>query len=775
MTVRNNADTAARVPSRAKLKANDEDARRAALARAKAQAEAAARRTAEALKKKVSDAVGLTSGFKAASKAPVALGGKPNAPTTSTAGNSIPAKDLTLANAAVSSPSVKPLGSVGAKKPEDLTKYFPDLKGADKATLKKVWDAMNDVATGSPAAKLKGLATLAKQFPTTINNVLDKLGVKDAKLAKLATNSDVLTALSTLTDPAKSAADKFKAAQSLAKSVGKTFTTDDLKDVLGKLGLKDAELARLKKFAELAKLPQLAKLATDSAALDALLTLTDPAKSPANKAKAVLSLAKSVGDSFKPEELKGVLQTALKGLPAAEKLVDAVATWADRSKSGLEKAKATFDLARALKDFTGDAFPKLANGLRTLDGPLKAVGATLTLLDPAASIGDKALAAAQLAAEIPDLKKNLAAFKELLSKAGVKNAEQVAEEAAKAAKVAVKGLNPKLVASLTEAGTRQLSELATRVGPDKLEQVLKGITDKEALTALTGQLSKLDDAAARRLLDTLSGLEHGVLQKALKNPELAESLGKLASRLDDDGARFIGKLVKDFDEAGLKALTKFTGELGHDALKNALKVLGPIADKGGSKVAGQALKVLDSVLVKMGVKVTGEVAEKVLKNLVKAVPLAGAVPNLIDAAKYGKEAAKELRGKNKDLGMFAANMAKLNVLDGAVGVLMDATGVGLVADVATSVAFSAVELAGDIAFEAEKRKMLADPKNYQAPDWMKAVNLAVAAAQGPAGAIELAAYYGPEGAAQLTRWGIEKGAKGAIELARSLFRIRARP
>ena len=42
----------------------------------------------------------------------------------------------------------------------------------------------------------------------------------------------------------------------------------------------------------------------------------------------------------------------------------------DPNKTGLEKAKATLELASALKDFTGAEFPKLANSLRSLDGPL---------------------------------------------------------------------------------------------------------------------------------------------------------------------------------------------------------------------------------------------------------------------------------------------------------------------------------------------------------------------------------------------------------------------
>ncbi len=683
MTVRNDsaaAAAAAKARAEAAARARAEAARRAAEAKARAEAAAAAKRKA-AEQKKIDEAAKKNDAFKAGVKTPVALDGKPTAPS---------AAAITASTSATPSTTDKPLGATGAKKPEDLPKYFPELKGADKETVKKAWDAMNKVASGTPSEQLKGLADLSKQFPTTVGNVLDKLGVKDNKLAKLATNPKALSALSTLTDPKKGAADK---------------------------------------------------------------------------AQAALQLAQAAGSTLKPEELSSTLKTALGSLPAAEKLVSAVATWSDPNKSGLDKAKATLDLASALKDFTGAEFPRLANELRALDGPLKAAGAALKLLDPKASAQDRALAAAQLAAELPDLKQNLTAFKDLLTRAGVKDAAQVAEAGVKAADVAVKGLDPKLASTLTEAQTKQLGDLATKVGPDKLEALLKGVSDKQALEALTGQLGKLDDAAARRLVSTLGGLEQGVLQKALKNPELAESLGKLATNLDDAGTKVVSKLVKDFDEAGLKALTKLTDNLGPDALKNAVKVLGPIADKGGSKLAGQALKVLDSALLKMGVAITGEVAEKVLKNLVKIVPLAGAIPNAIDAVKYGKEAL-ELRNQNKDLGMFAANMAKLNVLDGVVGTALDLTGVGAAVNIGVGVGFSALELAGDIAFDAEKKKMLADPKNYQAPDWMKAVNLGAAAAQGPGGMVELAAYYGPEGAAQLTQWGIEKGVKGAIDVAK---------
>ncbi|MFO0595929.1 MAG: Dauer Up-regulated [Myxococcaceae bacterium] len=673
MTVRNDGSSSAAAAAQAAAAA--EAARKAAEAK-KAAAEAAAKAAAEAAAKKKAAATPTKDAYASKKTEKVALDGRPSAPSATVATDK--------------QPPPPPVSDKLPKNPADLPKLFTELKGADKDTVKKAYDALNKLATGTESEKLKAMGDLYKQFPTTLGNVLDKMGVKDNKLVKIATNKDALNALSTLTDDKKGVADK---------------------------------------------------------------------------AQATLQLAKAVGDSIAPKDLQGVLGTVLKGLPAADKLIGAVSTWADPKKSGLDKAKATLEVASALKDFAGAEFPKLANDLRSLDGPLKAAGAALKLLDPKASTQDKIIAGAQLAAEIPDLGKNVEKFQELLTNFNVKDAKGIAEGATKAADVAVKGLDPKLAKSLTEAETKSLGELSKKYGEKEFEQVLKGIGDKEGLAALTKQLGGLDAAAGKRLLTSLGGLEHSVLNKALKNPELAESLAKLATKLDDEGAKTVGKMLKEFDEEALKSLTKFSDKLAPDALKDGLKVLGPVLDKGGSKVLGQGLKVLEHTLGKLGVKVTEEVAAKALKNIAKVVPLAGAIPNAIDAIKYGKESI-ELRDKNKDLGFFAQAIAGVNVADGVVGVVLDATGVGVAADVAVSVGFGAAELAMDIGFDQEKAKMQADPEHYQAPGWMKAVNIAYAAAQGPVGMANLAAYYGPEGAAQLVQWGVGTAAKGAVDLAK---------
>ncbi|MDC0713157.1 Dauer Up-regulated [Stigmatella sp. ncwal1] len=572
--------------------------------------------------------------------------------------------------------------------PEDLPKLFPELKDKPKAELKKAYDSMKKLVEGDFSEKAAALGELAGQFPDTTQNVLDKLGVKDNKLAKLATNKDALAALGKLTSKESSVADK---------------------------------------------------------------------------ASAALELANSAGEIFKPEELKGVLGKVLNGMPAGAKLADAIGAFTDPSKTGTDKAKATLELASALKDFAGKEFPKLANDLRKLDGTFRAAGAAITLLDPKASAQDKALAAAQLAAEIPDLSKDLTAFKDALKQYGVKGADAAVDQAAQLA--TVKGLDPSLAQKLTPEQLKGLESVATKVGPENLKGVLEGIKDPKALDGLVGQLGKLDDAAGKRLLKSLGGMEHGALAKALSDPKTLEQLGTLATKLDDAGADLIGKLAKDMDPDGLKMLLKFTDGVDGSALKTGLAGLKPLLEQGGGKLVGKGLKLLDGMLGKMGVEVTAEVAGKVFKNLAKAIPLAGAVPGLIDAAKFGQEAI-DLHGKNKDLGFYALVGANLNAADAVVGTVLDFTGVGAAVDLGVGAAFGVAELALELSFDAEKAKMEADPQNYQAPDWMKAVNLAAAAAMGPSGVAQLAAYYGPEGAAELTQWGIEKGAKGAVDLAK---------
>ncbi|MFT3712375.1 MAG: Dauer Up-regulated [Archangium sp.] len=543
-----------------------------------------------------------------------------------------------------------------------------------------------------------------------------------------------------------SAAEKLDALATLSK----TFP-DSIGSLLTKLGIADNKLA---------------KLSTNKEALAALAVLGDPKKNAAERAKGALDFAKLAGDVYAPKELQGVLKGALDALPAGSALAGAIGAFMDPTKTGPAKAKATLELASALKSFAGTRAPQLANDLRKLNGSMRAAGNALTLLDSEATAKDKALAGAQLLAEVPDLKKDLAAFKKFVEGGGAKDADELMKAMAVVGEVKVKGLDPRLAQKLSPADTARLQKLAERVTPEKLEPVLRALSnDPAALAALEKKLATLDDKAAGHLLTTVGGLESEVLQQALKDPHLLDTLGKLAGKLDAKTGEAVAKLVKDFDHGALKALGRFTEQMTADELAGSLKLIGPIVEAGNSKLTGKLFKGLEKLLDKMGVKLTGEAAMKALKTVGKLAPGVGTIPNAIDAAKFAKEAV-DLRDQNKDLGFLAVSIAGLNVADAAVGLILDATGVGVAGDVVASLGFGAVELALEIGFDAEKAKMQKDPKNYKAPDWVKGVNVAYAASMGPLGVGALAAYYGPEGAAQLVQWGVEKAAKGGIALAK---------
>ncbi|SET97970.1 Dauer Up-regulated [Stigmatella erecta] len=659
-------------------------------------AEEAARRAAEAAARRAAEAAAQKAAAEQAARAQNAASAKPQGapPPASRDGFSARSTAANQVRLDGAPPSPGPANAANAspvpEKAKDLGTLFPQLKDKPKEELEKLHKSMQKLVTGDFPAQAAALGELSKQFPEAKNALLDKLGLKDQKLVKLA---------------------------------------------------------------------------TDPTALKSLGTLTDPKATVAQKAQAALELANSAGTAFKPDDLKGVLKNVLDGLPAGAKLAEAIGTFTDPEATGTAKAKATLELAKSLQEFAGEAFPGLANDLRKLDGPLRAVSSAITLLDPSSSAKDKAVAAAQLATEIPDLKADLTGFKEALKQFKVRGAVQAVDEGALLAESAVKGLSPALASQMSPAQLTKLEELAKKTGPDELEGVLKGIRTPEALEGLVGKLDALDGDASKRLLKSLGGMEHGALGKVLSEPGMLDQLGTLATKLDDESAELVGKLAKDMDADGLKMLLKFTDGVDAGLLKTGLKGLGPLLEEGGGKLVGKGLQLMDGMLGKMGVEITADVAGKVFKNLAKAIPLAGAVPGVVDAVDYAQKAS-ELHGKNKDLGFLAMVGAGLNGADAVVGTVLDFTGVGAAVDLGVGAGFALAELALDIGFSAEKAKFDKDPKNYQAPDWVKTVNLAAAASMGPSGMASLAAYYGPEGAAELMQWGVEKGAKGAVALAK---------
>ena len=558
------------------------------------------------------------------------------------------------------------------KTPEDLKTLFPELKDATPEKLQAVFDAIQQVASGDISEKLKGLGTLAGAFPDTLSTVLEKLGIKDNKIVKLASDKDVLNSLATLSNPEASNMDKAKAALQLGSSICKVF---------------DAK------------------------------------------------------------EASELLKSALGAAGLSSELADAIAVWSDPNASGVEKGKATLSLANELKSFVGDQFPQLAGDLRLLDGSLKAVGAALTLMDPNASTSDKLLAAAQLATEIPDIGKDLQTFADHMRQIGVPGAT---------------------VDSIVQ-NLQNFDDVAGKVGAENLKKMVGSLAgNPDALSSLMSQLSTMDAADAKRLMGTLETLRPDVLTDVLGDDELLKNLANTAKNLDDDAAKTLGKVVSNMDADMLRSLTKLTGGASPEVLKAAIKGLAPLLENVDGKVIGEVLKAFDKTISKMGIAITGDLVEKVFKNLLKIVPAVGAAPSVADAARYA-QLSDEFKNKNKDLAAFAAVGARLNGGDAAVDIVtdvLDATGVGAAAglpvDIVAGAGFAGAELAVDILFEQEKEKFNADPQGYQAPDWMKAVNLV---GNDP---LTLITIYGPTGAQDLAQWGAGKFADAASAVTKAV-------
>lgn len=537
-------------------------------------------------------------------------------------------------------------------------------------------------------------------------------------------------------------AEQLAAAGELVKTFPKS-----LDKALEKVGLKDSKVGKLVK---------------DPEAFKALGTLVDEKATAAQKAKAAIALATSAGKAFAPKDLDGFLKKALGAGPAAQKFIDALTAFTDPSKTALDKGKAAFALASAVKDFAGKEFPAIADDLRKLDGAFKAVSSALTLLDPKADTKDKALAAAQLAVEIPDLKKDLSAFKDFLKSQGVKDADALAEGAVKLADTGVKGLAPELAQKLSPAQLETVKKLAASGDlKDALPKVLERTSDPKQLDAILAKVGTMDGKSAKALLETLGGLDREVMQKALAKTvdgrPMLEVLGELATKLPEKNKGSLAKVVARFDENALAKLAEVGSKVDGKAVGELLKV----AEKADSKLVGKALVGTAELLEKMGVKLTGEAALKLLKGVGKIIPIAGAAVSGVDAAKMYMEVANTKLPP--DLRFFALTAGNLNAVDTALGVI-EATGVGNV-DLPIQIALGAAEVAMDIAFSNEKAKFEADPANYRAPMWMKAVNVAAAAAQGPSGMVQLASIYGVEGAAVLVQDMAKAGAKGAIKLS----------
>ncbi|MBX7100830.1 MAG: Dauer Up-regulated [Myxococcaceae bacterium] len=567
-------------------------------------------------------------------------------------------------------------------------------------------------------------------------------GKTDAELGTIQQN------LAKLNDPSQDA--RLKAVADL----GKSFTDPaSVADAVKRMGVQDQAIVRI---------------ASNPEALKATATLTDPMQSPGDKSQALLTVAGATGDAFKDPQFQGAMKKALGGSPAAATLLDAVNGYTPNDLSASDKAKAAFDLAGRLKDFTKETLPQIAGRLGRIDHSFSAVAAAATLTNADASPKDKAVAAAQFALALPALKANVNALKDVFKKNGVQGADAAATEGVRLANPAVQGLTPELAQKLTPDQLSKLQTFAGRDGvKDALPALLANVKDPAQLDTVLKSAKDLDPKSAKAFVETLGKLQpdtlNELLTKSATDGSTLDRLAGLAAKLPEESKGSLSNFVAHLSTGQLEDFTKISEKADAKALAKSLD-----ASKGAdSRLVAKAFEYTTKLLEKMGVEVTGEIAAKLLEGVGKMVPVAGGIASGIDTVKYAKEAADTSLDPN--LRYFALLTSKVNALDTA-GSIIEATGVGNI-DAPVQIGLGVAELAMGLAYDSEKSKFQqakAEGKPYDAPGWMKAVNIAGAVASGPEGMVELAAIYGPEGAAKLLQDGVKAGAKGAIELGKQM-------
>jgi hypothetical protein len=552
-----------------------------------------------------------------------------------------------------------------------------------------------------------------------------------------------------LTDPKGDFAQKLSAIAALAKDL----QPNELKDLLAKCGVNDAALA---------------KLVTDKDALGAVAKLTDPKSNALDRISAALTLTKSIG-ALAPDKYADALKQFLAAVPAGAKLADAISKFIDPKAKPFDKVKASFALAQALRDSAGKEFPRIASNLLATDSFFKCVNDALTLQDPNASLQDKAKAALNLAATVPDLAGDTRKIAGFLKQIGVSSADAIGRQAANMAaqslpKAVADSLAPQVRSKLTPA---QIDELGKLASDDKLKDVLpaalKKLKDPEALDSLLASLRRAGDKDAQKaVLDFVSKSGEGVADKLLTSTidgkPASEVLADLVRNLSPEARDSLAKIAKSFDADALCTLLRLGSKVD---VKLADEMLPKLASLDG-KVASDAMKLvgkmLDSVISKFGVKMSAEVATKVLDGVVKAIPLAGAAPAVCDAVHLAQVAANDRLPP--EIRFLALAGCQLNGTDAALAIaqpFIDEFAVPVAAAVAMSVAETGI----DLVVADQEAKFNADPKGYRAPQWLTAVDVGAAAAMGPEGVTEMFGMFGPEGAENAFATATQLGGKAA--------------
>lgn len=249
---------------------------------------------------------------------------------------------------------------------------------------------------------------------------------------------------------------------------------------------------------------------------------------------------------------------------------------------------------------------------------------------------------------------------------------------------------------------------------------LSGMTE-EATTKLL-QLKSGDVSSADALRHTVSGLkpkDHKALARILGTlkPEDSAKLLNFTQHMDGPALQ---KGVKDFDAA-----------------------LARLGGKGNSQVADMAGKMLnasENVVSSIGVPMTAKVGGRVVSNLAKMIPVAGALPAAFSA---GQNTGRALDSKlPKEIRYLGAMNAGLNTTDAALGVL-EATGVGN-AGLPVSLSLGIAELGLDLLTDYETDRHKAMGKNWEPTEKTNAVIAGGSFAGGVSGIGTMFATFGPQ-------------------------------
>jgi hypothetical protein len=497
-------------------------------------------------------------------------------------------------------------------------------------------------------------------------------------------------------------------------------------------------------------------VACNPVALKSLSTLIDGQASKADKVAAALTLAHAVGQVAADNPARQAMDRYLKALPAGADVARAVGTWMDPKSSGVEKANAALDIAKAGQVFAGVAAPELKNKLRAADSLTASVGAALTLIDPNTSVADKAQAAIQLAANVPDIQGDVQQLREIFQKHKVPSYEDVLTHAAGSKVLAQlpadvqKSLSPEVAAELSKEELAQLEKLALdeELAP-ALNKALAGVKSPQAATALLKTLAthEEDAAATKAVLDTLGGMRDGVAEKLLTSEidgrPAAEVLGNVTAKFDAAERASLKRMLSEFGENESKFLLALAEKDSSGTIQELLK----LGDKVDPKIVKRFLGVVEKIVDKTGIQISAEVATKVSKALKAMLPVIGAG----QAAKNISELKDIVANKDMPdaIRFLALENSELNAID-FVSSLAEAVDFETGLPVAVDIGLAGAELVLDLVISDQKAKFEADPAGYKTPDWLELANVAIAASRGPWGAADLLTIYGPNGTIDLT-------------------------